>query len=154
MLKKYSRYIVALFFCICVTISPAFALSSESNSSVSVVELENGDYIKIVTTVIPSVSKASTHKTAATRTFSYISFSGDTLFSYDLYGEFEYNGVTSSATFVDFGIDIYSPSWDVDTHYEYISGNSVRGSAKFNGPLLRTETLSGGITCDKNGNIL
>lgn len=146
MFKKYSKYIVAFLFCICVTISPAFALSYDSNSSVSIIELENGDHIEIVTTIIPSVNRSSKQETAATRTFSYVSLSGNTLFSYELYGEFEYDGTTSKATYVDFGIDIYNPAWDIDNHSEYISGNSVRGSAKFNGPLFRTETLSGGIT--------
>lgn len=154
MLKKCSKYILAFFFCICITVSPTFAMAAETNSTVSIVELENGDRIEIETTIIPSYHRSTMQETAAKRVFSYINFLGDTLFSYTLYGEFEYDGQTSRATYVDFGIDIYDAGWDVETHSEYISGNSVRGSAKFNGPLFRTETLSGGITCDKNGKII
>lgn len=153
-MRKYFRFLFALFLCISLITPSTFAATSQEDPSVSIIELENGDYIEVVTTITRSSNRASMSETAATRTFTYTSLGGDKMFAYILYGEFEYNGVTSSATYVDYGIEIYRSGWDVDSHSEYISGNSVRGSATFNGPFAVTRTLSGGITCDKNGKII
>ena len=154
-IKKYGKYIISFFLCICFLICSIPAIAAENNSSISIIELENGDYIEIVTTILPvSNSRSSKDMTAAKRTFTYTGLAGDKIVSYAIYGEFEYDGTTSKATYVDYEIGLYRSGWDVDSHSEYISGNSVRGSATFNGPLNFTKTLSGGITCDKNGKII
>lgn len=152
-LKRCGLSIVALFLCICFATPSVFATTSVSDLSTFTIELENGDYIEVSTTVTASPSRSSKSRTAAERSYSYISFSGNKLFKYILYGEFEYDGTSSRATYVDYGIEIYDAGWDVENHLEYASGSSVYGAAKFNGPLFRTETLSGSITCDKNGKI-
>lgn len=149
-MKKYIRFFITLLLIFSLSICSVSAAGSSETSTTEIIELENGTYIEIVTT-ISSLSRSN--QKYATKEFTCKTWSGSKIVGYLLKGWFEYDGNSSKATAVEAVYYIYHEGWDLDNHLEYCSGSSVYGAAKFDGPDGDTVTLTGSITCDKDGNI-
>ena len=147
-MKKYLRYIVAFCLCLCFCTVATYASAPVATSSTEIVYLEDGNYVEIVTTVF---SNSRSTITDASKEYIYKTYFDRKLFSYTLWGRFEYNGTTSKATDVAYTHTIYDSEWNLGSHRESYSSNTVYGSATFGGPYI--ETIGGSISCDKNGNI-
>lgn len=148
-MKKYLRYIIAFCLFFCFSITTAYAATPQMVSSTEVVYFEDGSYLEIITTVTPSVSRATI--TDASKEYIYKTVLGQKLFSYTLMGRFEYDGSTCEATNVTSFHTIYNSDWNFGSSRESYSGNTVYGSATFGGPYIKT--IGGSISCDKNGHI-
>lgn len=114
------------------------------------VYFEDGSYLQI-TTIVENFQMRSSSRNASKK-FDYYTSDDRIAVSYMLTGSFEYDGRTSSATDVTASVSIYQSGWSLKSHHEDCSGSSVYGTATFSGPS-GDKTLSGSITCDKNGNI-
>lgn len=147
-MKKYIQYIIAFCLFFSFSISSVYAATPNTISTTEVVYLENGNYVEITTTVT-AVSRGTIKD--ASKEYLYKDYLHRELFSYTLLGRFEYNGSTSKATDVTASATIYNDDWNLGSHRESYSGNTVYGSATFGGPYI--ETIGGSISCDKNGNI-
>lgn len=110
---------------------------------------EDGSYA-LVTLGGDNSMRSNTDKS---KSYIYYNPLGQKCFAYTLYAVFTYDGKTSSATSCDFGAAIYRQGWDIDTHSEYVSGNTAYGNAIFTGPDGQSRTASLTLTCDKNGNV-
>ena len=144
---KRSISVFAILLCIFNLLSiPAMAANSEANHTIL---YDDGSYA-IITSGENRTVRSSNY---FCKTYTYYNSLGQKCFDYTLYAAFTYNGVTSRADFCDFTAKIYWQGWDIDTHSEYISGNTAYGNATFTGPdgVVRTVNLT--LTCDKNGNV-
>ena len=148
-MKKYGRYFIAFFLLLCFSFSTTtYASTPQSFSTKEVLYFEDGSYVEIITTVYNSAR--GTIKDAS-KEYIYKTLSNEKLFSYTLLGRFEYDGRTSKSTDVTASAVIYNDEWNLGSHRESYSGNTVYGSATFGGPYIKT--IGGSISCDKNGNI-
>lgn len=149
-MKKYIRTLCAVLSMLCVFGCTVLAAESQTERSLEIVPLEDGYYLEIVTTVeYPSVRASSIH---GMKDFHCKSADGKLVFTYTLNGTFEYDSRTSSAINGYGSATIYQSGWSMKSHNKTCSGSTVRGTATFSGPS-GSKTLSGSITCDKNGNI-
>ena len=112
------------------------------------IDFEDGSYA-VIETVSSGRSRAS--KTDA-KVYTYYDTSSRRCFSYTLYADFSYTGRTSSATSVNYSVDIYRTGWSLVSHSEYTSGNKAYGNATFSGPT-GPQYVSLSLTCDKDGNV-
>lgn len=147
-MKKYMRYIIAFCLFFSFSITTTYATTAHATSNTEIVYFEDGTYMEITTTV-SSTSRGTIID--ASKEYLCSRLNGDKLFSYTLYGRFEYTGTTSKATNVTSGHTIYDSEWNFGSSRESYSGNTVYGSATFGGPQIKT--VGGSISCDKNGNI-
>ena len=151
-MAKFGRYIIAfcLFFCFSIS-TVAYASTPQITSTTEVVYFDDGTYLEIITTVstVSTISRGTIKD--ASKEYLYKTRPGEKLFSYTLFGRFEYNGSTSEATNVDSSHTIYNSDWNFGSSRESYSGNTVYGSATFGGPYIKT--IGGSISCDKNGHI-
>lgn len=147
-MKKLGKSLISLLLLLCFFIPVTFAATPQITSNTEIVYLEDGTCIKITTTV-SSVARGNFKD--ASKEYLCERLNGDKLFSYTLYGRFEYNGSTSEALDVSSLVHIYDSEWNFGSKRESYSGNTVYGSATFGGPQIKT--VGGSISCDKNGNI-
>ena len=147
-MKKYGRYIIAFFLCFCFSISCTYAATPQTASTTEFIYFDDGTYMQITTTV--STLSRGTIKDAS-KEYLCSKINGDKLFSYTLYGRFEYTGSSSKSIGVTASATIYDSEWNLGDHRESYSGNTVYGAATFGGPQIKT--VGGSISCDKNGNI-
>lgn len=139
--------IFAIVLCMFSLLStPAMAINGEANHTIL---YDDGSYA-LITLGENEVARSSDN---FYRTYTYYNPLGQKCFAYTLYAVFVYNGVTSQATSCDFSATIYRQGWDIDTHSEYVSGNTAYGNATFTGPDGQVRTLSLTLICDKNGNV-
>lgn len=125
---------------------PALAADSPSTQTIF---YEDGSYAIVSMNVNPSARSNA----AKDKTYTYYNPLGQRCFTYTLCAFFTYNGVTSKADSADYKATIHRQGWDLDTHSEYVSGNTAYGRATFTGPNGESRTASLTLTCDKNGNV-
>lgn len=147
-MKKLGHYIVTVLLLCCFCIPTAYAATPQTVSSIETIYFEDGTYMEITTT---STFLLRGTIVDASKEYLCKNLLGDKLFSYTLYGRFEYNGSTSEALDVSSLVHIYDSEWNFGSKRESYSGNTVYGSATFGGPQIKT--VGGSISCDKNGNI-
>ena len=147
-MKKYMRYIISFCLFFCFSIGTTYATTPQVVSNTEVVYFEDGTYMQITTTVSSTLRGTIID---ASKEYLCSRITGDKLFSYTLYGRFEYTGSSSKSTDVTWSAKIYDSEWKLGSHRESYSGNTVYGSATFGGPYIKT--IGGSISCDKNGNI-
>jgi len=148
-MKKIRQFVIAFLLLFTFCIPTVYAATPQTISTTEVVYFEDGTYIEITTTV--SSNNLRSKITDASKEYLCKNFLGDKLFSYTLYGRFEYDGSTSEALDVSSLVHIYDSEWTFGSKRESYSGNTVYGSATFGGPQIKT--VGGSISCDKNGNI-
>lgn len=112
------------------------------------IDYADGSYAIVITTV----SRGARASVADIKSYTYYNPLGQKCFTYTLYATFSYDGSTSRAETVDFGIDIYRSDWSVVSHNEYISGNCAYGSGIFSGPNGQHNAALY-LRCDANGNV-
>ncbi|NCE64033.1 hypothetical protein D1159_05385 [Pseudoflavonifractor sp. 524-17] len=145
---KRIRAFVTAFLVLSLCVCTVSAQENPSVQSTEVIWYEDGSCLEI-TTIVDTQARASAK--SAKKIFDY-KVGGKVAISYTLQGWFEYDSSTSKAVDTDASIDIYQPGWSLTSNRETCSGSTVRGTATFSGPS-GSKTLSGSITCDKNGNI-
>lgn len=150
-MKHRIKSLIALLLVLCFSVCPVFASESASETTTEVIPMGNGMHLEVVTTVYDTNTRTQVRYT--TKTYTYIQTATDTrLVAYMLKGWFNYDGVTSEATASESECFIYQRGWDLDNCFDYCSGRSVYGAAKFDGPNNETVSIPGSITCDKDGN--
>lgn len=135
---------------LCVSMLMSSALASGPVETVERIDCGDGAYLTITTTVYITNARASSRY--AEKKYDYTDAAGDTAFIYTLRGWFTYDTKSSTATDADAVIDVYKSGWSLSSHREYCSGSTAYGSATFKGPA-GPQSVSGSITCDKNGSI-
>ncbi len=143
-MKKVLRVVAAAVLCLNIALAAAMAYDSVPER----IEYEDGSYA-----IITTETDHTRAKTADQKVYTYYNSSNQRCFSYTLYATFSYNGVTSAAETVDFGIAIYRRGWDVESHSEYTFGNTAFGRASFSGPNGENRPVNISLTCDKDGNV-
>lgn len=144
-MRRELRTVLVIFFCLNLLLGSALTVETTGER----VEYEDGSYA-IVTTIF---SEGERSRVADKRIYTYYNPSGIKCFSYTLYATFSYDGVSSSAQTVDYGIDVYRRGWDVVSHDEYTSGDTAYGEAVFSGPNGEERTVELSLTCDADGNV-
>ncbi len=124
---------------------PAMAVDNVSNQTIF---YDDGSYAVVTLTGHDARSNMNKKKT-----YTYYDDLSRRCFAYTLIADFTYNGSASSADSCNFGVLIYRQGWELDTHSEYVSGNTAYGSAVFTGPDGQVCPVSLTLTCDKNGNV-
>lgn len=115
----------------------------------SIEYLDNGDYV--VTEVYKPIAQPLSG-TSGYKSSTYTASSGTRVFVVTVYGTFNYNGSTSSATSASASVDIYNANASFVSKNAYTSGASAyaTGTVKYGGINI-SRTVS--LTCDKNGNL-
>lgn len=144
MKRLYSNFFV-LFFMSSLLVAPAMAADGGTNHTIY---FDDGSYA--IVTLNSHFARSNINDVKAN---TYYNPQGQRCFAYVLYASFTYNGSTSRADSCNFAAEIYRQGWDMDTHSEYVSGNTAYGRATFTGPNGQTHTASLTLTCDKNGNV-
>lgn len=124
---------------------PAMAADSPAEHTIY---YDDGSYA-----VITFASSPTRSSKADTKSYTYYNPLGQRCFTYRLLASFTYDGVTSRADSCTYAAEIYRQGWDLDTHSEYVSGNTAYGRATFTGPNGESRAASLTLTCDKNGNV-
>lgn len=145
-MKRVSSVCIIMLLMINAMVFPAAATDKTVGD---IIYYEDGSYA-LVTFCEDNLARSNTEKS---KSYIYFNPFGQKCFSYTLYAVFTYDGITSRAISHDFGAAIYQQGWDIDSHSEYVSGNTAYGRATFTGPDGQTRTVSLTLTCDKNGNV-
>ena len=144
MKRLFSTFFVLLLMSSLI-ITPAMATDDVTGYTIYYAD---GSYAIVVLNNNPTRSNINERKS-----YAYYNPQGQRCFIYVLYASFTYNGITSRADSCDYAVTIYRQGWDVDTHSEYISGNTAYGNATFTGPDSQVRTANLTLTCDKSGNV-
>lgn len=144
-MKRQILSFALIFVMINLLCAPAMAAD---NSAGHTIYYEDGSYAVITVNTVAARSTAED-----TKVYTYYNPQGQRCFAYVLRASFTYNGVTSRADSCTYAAEIYRQGWDLDTHSEYVSGNTAYGRATFTGPNGESRTASLTLTCDKNGNV-
>lgn len=144
-MKRILSLMAVLVLCLSVLMSTA----SAANQTGERIDYEDGSYA-IITTGAAGLTRATCNES---KTYTYYNPSNQRCFSYTLYASFTYNGITSSADYVNYNAAIYRQGWDILKHNEYTSGKTAYGSATFTGPTGTQYPVSLSLTCDKDGNV-
>lgn len=145
----YTRILAALLSVFCLCTVPVFAATPRVEKTIETICFEDGTYLQITTTETENMTRSSAKRVY--RDYNYY-VDNKLAVCYTLTGIFEYDGKTSKATDVTASASIYQSGWSLKSHHESRSGNRIYGTATFSGPN-GDKTLSGSITCDKDGNI-
>ena len=149
-MKKVLSLSIVMLLCLNIIIPSAVAAEYNTYQETETIWFADGSHAEITTTHYSHLLR-STAK--SDKTYTYWNNQGQKVFSYTLYAEFTYNGVTSSATKAFAAADYYLSGWTLSSHDEYCSGSTAYGDATFKGPGGASEDVSLTLTCDKNGNI-
>lgn len=137
----------------------AFAGEMPAPSNTYPVEYEyfdDGSYIVTTITEEPSVSfaRATSTKTAS-KTATYKSSSGASLWSVTITGTFSYNGSSAKCTAASVSTNIYNNAWKISNKSASKSGSTAiataTGKQYKNGSILSQIEKTVKLTCSKNG---
>ena len=157
-------------FSLFLTIIFIFTLSLHNNvqanevhipleTTVSVIYLDNGDYIETSIVTIPSLNNEAsilaTNTKTGTKTSTYKNSSGEALWSVSVTGTFTYTGQSSTCTSVSGTSKSYSSAWKVSATTNSKSGNTATAKATGThyilGVAVNTYALSVTLTCSSTG---
>lgn len=114
---------------------------------------EDGSYC--VTEIIiaeNAMNRAISTKTG-TKTNTYYSATGNTLFSLSVRGTFNYNGTVARATASSYSYSITSSAWDFVSGSSSYTANRATATGTFENSLGSEKTLSVTLYCDQDGNL-
>lgn len=125
------------------------------------VVLENGDYLETVITDVPTLSSgistfSTTRSVTKTKTTSYKTAKGVTLWSVSIRASFTYNGSTARCTSYSHSTTCPAQSWRIKSVSSGKSGNSataVATATHFIGNTSNDYTRSVTIYCSSNGTV-
>lgn len=124
---------VALF---CTPLN-TYAATLIQNINEEIIQNSDGTYIVIDTEIGESYALRDGRSTrSASKTYTYRSYSGSTLWTFTLRGTFSYNGSSSSAQNASATYSIRDYSWSCDDYSSYCSGDTAYGSAYFSSPTV------------------
>lgn len=150
MKKFYSLLLsIALTFTLTTSVS---AETIDTTTTVSTEHLQNGCIYEVETTEYAHSAYTAKEKTVS-RTATYKSPSGTSLWSMTLIATFRYNGTTSSCTTSKVSTKVYDTNWKITSKNSSHSKNiaTAKVVAKFfkNNTESQTKTLT--LTCSKTG---
>lgn len=133
---------------------PGFASAAEVSENEYIIPLENGCYILVTITEVPS--RAANAKTAS-KTFSFKAEDGTVQWKAVLTGTFTYNGTTATCTASSCDVTIYETDYYVISKTTGTSSNTATASVtmgrKFLGITIAKETYNMTLTCSPNGTL-
>lgn len=154
--KKF--FPILLAFCTCVSIFciPAFAAEASKNE-MQIIYYEDGSYTVITITYaydLPSVvpARATTKTTSDSKEYVHYNKADQLLWTFQVYGTFEYDGSRAEAISADYSKDIYDSAWSFVRADAYCSGASAIAKGTFKEsifPISTTITL----TCSADGKL-
>ena len=151
--KTTVKKTICLFLCVLLVFAVAQpALAGQTEKNVTIIQLENGDYIEVE--IVSSLTRAST---SSTKTYTYKNSSGVAQWKALLNGTFTYNGTTSSCTSASVAVSIYDNAWYTISKSATKSGSAAYGTVTMGYQTLgvtttqRTQNLF--LLCDANGNL-
>lgn len=120
-----------------------------------IINCDDGGYIIIYPAVAVSSTRSSTTKSKTEKKFDS---SGNTVWTYTLYGTFTYTyGVSATCTAASYSKNIFDSSWSFSNGSAMASGAKARGVGTFTKSWLfvTTDTVNVDLTltCDKYGNV-
>lgn len=122
-----------------------------SESSKSIIYLDNGDYITIEIGQVVSRGTSVTNS----KTYIYRGSSGTEYWRAVLKGTFTYDGTTSSCTASNCDITISDSAWSVSSKNVGKSGSTASADLtmvkKFIGITIQTENITMTLTCSPTG---
>lgn len=131
----------------------AAVISSASNTTYEYFS----DGSMLITTINTSATQRTTGTITGSKNQYYRDSSGNDLWSITLTGTFTFNGTSSKCTKASISSTIYSSDWSISTSKSSYSGSTATGTivaqTKSNGIILKTQSLTVTLTCDKNGNL-
>lgn len=120
---------------------------------------DDGSYIVTTITEEPAVSfaRATSTKTAS-KTATYKSSSGASLWSVTVTGTFSYTGSSATCTSSSVSANSYSSSWKINSKSASKSGATAKATAKAyqydsNGKYITSATKTVSLTCSVNGKL-
>ena len=132
---------------------PTFVYAS-SDTKTEVINFEDGSYMVVEVTFIPS--RAATTRTA-TKTYRYHNALGTEKWKVTLIGTFTYDGTTCVCMSSNTSIAILDSAWYIISNTYSASSNSALGKVtmgyKFLGVTTDKKNLDMSLTCDPNGNL-
>lgn len=140
---------------LCIPISNVSALENTRQYTYIEETFDDGTYIEI-TIEYDNIQTRST--TTKSKTATYKSEKGTSLWSVTVKGTFTYNGSTSTCTSSSVSTKNYSASWKLINAKSWKSGATASASVTAkqyhqDGTVLRTINKTVKLTCDKNGNL-
>lgn len=153
MMKRF----ISLMLCLaCFVLLFPIQNTSAAEYSVERIELEDGAYIEITTTVADMGTRAVLTR-AGTKNITYYSSNDVALWKAVLQGVFQYTGSSSECVDAVCTVTIYDNSWHLASKTATHSGETAYATVKMNlkklGVVVETKTVNLSLSCDANGNI-
>ena len=144
---------IALSLVLLVLVVPAEA-GAAGQEPVEVILLEDGYCLEVATF---SAETRATSIKGAGKTYTFKNSSGTALWKVELFGLFQYNGLSSECTESDCTVTIYDDAWFEHSNSAYCSGNTAYATVQMElreaFVVTRTETIHISVSCDEHGNI-
>ena len=139
---------------IIISIIPIACLAQTDNSEKIIMQYSDGSYI--TESVTEYAARASGTKTG-TKTRTYYSSNGTTLWKVVLTGSFSFTGTSSTCASSSCNATIYDSAWYVISKSSGKSGNTATASATIGervlGVTVSRVPVELTLTCDANGNL-
>ena len=150
--KKF--YLILLAFCTFVSIFciPAFAADASENEE-QIIYYEDGSYVVITITYdFPYAvsAKAATRKTSGSKEYAHYNKADQLLWTFQVYGSFEYDGSSAEAISADYSKGIYNSAWSFVSADAYCSGASAVAKGTFKESIFPVSTTIT-LTCSADG---
>lgn len=151
---KKSFSVILVFALVMMFIPQTIYATEASVEKQEILHYEDGS--SLIITIQESALRSSDSK-LGTKTYQYVSTSGETQWTAVLRGNFHYDGTTSSCTSSVCDITIYDTDWYVVSKRVWTSGNSACSEftmgLKLLGVTASEKYFSMTLTCDANGNL-
>ena len=158
-MKKFFKALTCLTLALCLLASSLLVSNpvsaAETTVSEETIQLDDGDYCVITTTetVIPSITRGTTKRKGAKKSYKYYNASNVLTWEYTLHAAFMYDDYLVVCSDVSEEITIHNiRNWICDESSRWKSGNTAYGKAVFR--LLTTsakKTVNLQISCTKHG---
>lgn len=147
---------ILLAFCTCVSIFciPAFATEASKNEE-QIIYYEDGSYTVITITYdLPSavLAKAATKTTSGSKEYVHYDNADQLLWTFQVYGTFEYDGSKAEAISADYSKGIYDSAWSFVRADAYCSGASAVATGTFKESIFPVSTTIT-LTCSTDGKL-
>ena len=146
--------LLLIISCISILQPLSVAASSEHTAQITREYLSDGSYFEIM---IESTENARSTIKNASKTTTYISASGESLWYAKVTANFYYDGTTSSCTSASASGGSYVSGWKILSTSSSRTGNTgsatVVAGAYYAGIFVDSVTEKVLLSCDKNGNL-
>jgi hypothetical protein len=149
------KIVILMLLLLYIPISNVNALENAQQNTYIEKTFDDGSYIEITIEYDDLYTRSTTTKS---KTATYKSENGTSLWSVTVKGTFTYDGSTSICTSSSVSTNNYSTSWKLSNAKSWKSGITANASVTAkqyhqDGTVLRTINKTVKLTCDKNGNL-